>query len=79
MENGYIKIQVEQMMPDEYAPTTITINSPKWDMDCSTLMEIFHGIAMSMTYSDVSFKNALLDYLANHYDIEIPEEDEDDQ
>lgn len=78
MKDGYIKLQVEQMMPEEYAPTVITINSPKWDMDCFKLLETFHGIAMAMTYSDVTFKNAMIEYLAAYYDIDVAESDEDD-
>lgn len=75
---GYIKVQVEQQYPDDYEPTTITVNSPQWDMDMFKLMEIFHGIAMTMTYSDTAFKNAMIEYLADHYNVEVPEGDDED-
>lgn len=69
----YTKLTYEHKYPEEYGPEVITCKKEAWDLDLYHLFEMFHGIALAAGYQEGSFKKVFIEWLAEYYDIYVPE------
>lgn len=64
---------------EDYGPTVVSIKKNAWDLTLSQLFEMFHGICISATYTEETFKNALIEYLEYMYNVTVIEDEEDEK
>ena len=75
-ESFYTELTYKHKCMEDFGPEVITVKKNVWDLGEEGYMDMFHTIFIGATFSEEQWKQALINYLYEHYRIDV-KEDED--